>query len=207
EKVKGKGLEDIVLDPTSTTLNGLLTLYTQIRRLALKKNFRALGYPMLSFPKNPEGAAQAIAKYAGFIILNEFSPDLVYPLLVLRENIYTDPQKPIQVQPGIYEINNPKADSPILVTTNFSITGEYESGFDTPKIDLMYGYPKDCRRGYQKIIFGIATKQHGVPQFLQTFSGNFTDLRDLGLTVVRLHFLAGPLVKNNQFIIRNENRF
>ena len=46
----------------------------------------------------------------------------LYPLLVLRQNIYTDPQKPIQVQPGIYEINSPKPESPVLVTTNFSIT-------------------------------------------------------------------------------------
>ena len=51
-----------------------------------------------------------------------FAPELVYPLLVLRENIYTDPQKPIQVQPGVYEINAPKPESPVLVTTNFSIT-------------------------------------------------------------------------------------
>ena len=49
-------------------------------------------------------------------------PEDVYPLLVLRQNIYTDPQKPIQVQPGLYEINNPTPESPILVTTNFSIT-------------------------------------------------------------------------------------
>jgi acetyl-CoA decarbonylase/synthase complex subunit gamma len=42
--------------------------------------------------------------------------------MVLRENIFTDPQKPIQVQPGVYEINNPKPDDPVLVTTNFSIT-------------------------------------------------------------------------------------
>jgi acetyl-CoA decarbonylase/synthase complex subunit gamma len=43
-------------------------------------------------------------------------------LLVLRTNIFTDPQQPIQVQPGVYEINNPKEDSPVMVTTNFSIT-------------------------------------------------------------------------------------
>ena len=55
-------------------------------------------------------------------MLSEFKPELLYPLLVLRENIYTDPQKPIQVQPGIYEINQPKPESPVLVTTNFSIT-------------------------------------------------------------------------------------
>jgi acetyl-CoA decarbonylase/synthase complex subunit gamma len=44
------------------------------------------------------------------------------PSLNIRQNIYTDPQKPIQVQPGLYEINNPKPGDPIIVTTNFSIT-------------------------------------------------------------------------------------
>jgi acetyl-CoA decarbonylase/synthase complex subunit gamma len=67
-------------------------------------------------------AAHHIAKYGGFVVLDHFSPGLVYPLLVLRQNIYTDPQKPIQVLPGIYEINNPTAESPVMVTTNFSIT-------------------------------------------------------------------------------------
>jgi acetyl-CoA decarbonylase/synthase complex subunit gamma len=67
-------------------------------------------------------ATQAIAKYAGFIVLDNYAPQAVYPLLVLRQNIYTDPQKPIQVQPGLYEINDPTADDPLLVTTNFSIT-------------------------------------------------------------------------------------
>ena len=122
EKIKSKGVEDLVLDPQADTLGGLLALNTQIRRLALKKNFRPLGYPVIAFPNTQAAATQAIAKYAGFVVLEEFTPELVYPLLVLRQNIYTDPQKPIQVQPGVYEINNPKPDSPVLVTTNFSIT-------------------------------------------------------------------------------------
>jgi acetyl-CoA decarbonylase/synthase complex subunit gamma len=122
EKIKATGLEDLVLWPQADSLGASLALNTQIRRLALKKNFRALGYPTIAFAGNPEAAAQAIAKYAGFVVIDEFTPELAYPLLVLRENIYTDPQKPIQVQPGVYEINAPKADSPILVTTNFSIT-------------------------------------------------------------------------------------
>ncbi len=67
-------------------------------------------------------AAQAIAKYAGLVVLDHFAPEIVYPLLVLRENIYTDPQKPIQVQPALYEINSPRPTDPVLVTTNFSIT-------------------------------------------------------------------------------------
>jgi len=122
EKVKAKGVEDLVLDPSARDLSGSLILSTQIRRLALKKNFKALGYPLIAFPKTPAAAAQAIAKYAGFVVLDRFAPELAYPLLVLRQNIYTDPQKPIQVQPGLYEINNPSPSDPVLVTTNFSIT-------------------------------------------------------------------------------------
>jgi acetyl-CoA decarbonylase/synthase complex subunit gamma len=125
QKVQAKGVEDLVLDPSMTTLGTSLERNTQLRRLALR-NMRALGYPIIAFPcdAKDEGiaAAQAIAKYAGFVVLSEFKPELLYPLLVLRENIYTDPQKPIQVQPGIYEINSPKPESPVLVTTNFSIT-------------------------------------------------------------------------------------
>jgi acetyl-CoA decarbonylase/synthase complex subunit gamma len=67
-------------------------------------------------------AAQAIGKYGSFVIVDHFAPETAYPLLVLRQNIYTDPQKPIQVQPGLYEINNPGPEAPVLVTTNFSIT-------------------------------------------------------------------------------------
>jgi acetyl-CoA decarbonylase/synthase complex subunit gamma len=122
EKMKSKGLENLVLHPMAPNLGEELVLNTQIRRLAVKKNFRSLGFPTLALPKTPAAAAQAVTKYAGFIVLDQFSPELVYPLLVLRQNIYTDPQKPIQVQPGLYEINAPKPEDPVLVTTNFSIT-------------------------------------------------------------------------------------
>jgi acetyl-CoA decarbonylase/synthase complex subunit gamma len=128
EKIKAKGVEDLVLVPGGKSMGAALTLATQLRRLALK-NFRALGYPILTLPCNAGSAvresllaAQSVAKYAGFIVLDKFNPELLYALLVLRENIYTDPQKPIQVTPGLYEINNPTADSPVLITTNFSIT-------------------------------------------------------------------------------------
>jgi acetyl-CoA decarbonylase/synthase complex subunit gamma len=129
-KISQAGVPDIVLDHGVRDLASSLALQTQLRRLALKKNFRALGFPVISFPGEctedasmaTVAAAQAISKYAGYVVLEEFSPASVYPLLVLRQNIYTDPQKPIQVQPGIYELNNPGADAPAMVTTNFSIT-------------------------------------------------------------------------------------
>lgn len=122
EKIKSKGVEDLVLVPRGKNLGHDLTLQTQIRRLALKANCRAVGYPTLAFCHNHAQMAQAIVKYAGFLVIDQFAEELVYPLLVLRQNIYTDPQKPIQVQPGLYEINNPQPSDPVLVTTNFSIT-------------------------------------------------------------------------------------
>jgi acetyl-CoA decarbonylase/synthase complex subunit gamma len=128
-KIKEQGVNDLALDPQARGLGDSLVMNTQIRRLAFRKNFRPLGYPIIAVPGDaPDAAteavlaAHAIAKYAGLIIIDRFLPEALYPLLVLRENIYTDPQKPIQVLPGIYEINNPTADSPVLVTTNFSIT-------------------------------------------------------------------------------------
>ena len=130
EQITGAGVEDIVLDPGARGFAASLAALTQIRRLALKKNFRPLGYPVITFPG--EGATseteeamlagEHIAKYAGFIVLDHFDPATVYILLTLRLNIYTDPQKPIQVSPGIYEINGPGPDSPLLTTTNFSLT-------------------------------------------------------------------------------------
>jgi acetyl-CoA decarbonylase/synthase complex subunit gamma len=140
EQVKQAGVEDIVLDPGTRGPVDTLVSLTQLRRLALKKNFRLLGYPVITFPGEGAAseaeevalAAQHIAKYGGFIILDHFDPATMYSLLTLRLNIYTDPQKPIQMEPGVYEFGEPTADSPLLTTTNFSLTyfsvaGEVES--------------------------------------------------------------------------------
>ncbi|MBI4216299.1 MAG: acetyl-CoA decarbonylase/synthase complex subunit gamma [Chloroflexi bacterium] len=140
EAVNKAGVEDIVLDPGARDFGGTLRSLTQLRRLALKKNFRPLGYPVITFPgdsaSSPEEetllASQHVAKYGGIVVLNQFDPSLVYPLLTMRLNIYTDPQKPIQVQPGVYQVGTPKNSSPLLISTNFSLTyfaiaGETES--------------------------------------------------------------------------------
>jgi acetyl-CoA decarbonylase/synthase complex subunit gamma len=130
QNVTKAGVADLALDPGSRDLSVSLAQVTQLRRLALKKNFRLLGYPIIAFPgevaDSEEGeivaATQYIAKYAGVVVMDRFDPAVAYPLLTLRLNIYTDPQKPISVDPGIYEFNKPTADSPLLTTTNFSLT-------------------------------------------------------------------------------------
>ncbi len=130
EEIAKFGVEDLVLDAGVRGFGESLASLTHIRRLALKENFRALGYPVITFPgagnSDPLAevalAGQQIAKYAGFVVLDHFTPASAYALLVLRANIFTDPQKPIQVEPGVYPINNPGPDAPLMVTTNFSIT-------------------------------------------------------------------------------------
>jgi len=127
-QVTGAGVEDIMLDPGTTTLGADLAAFTQLRRLALKKGMRALGYPIVAvasapaWPAELARATQAVAKYAGVVVVDSLEPGMLYSLLTLRQNIYTDPQKPIQMEPRLYEIGAVAADSPLLITTNFSLT-------------------------------------------------------------------------------------
>jgi acetyl-CoA decarbonylase/synthase complex subunit gamma len=130
-QVREAGAEDIVLDPDARGFGESLKVLTQIRRLALEtKPDRLLGYPVITFPgEGSESveeetvlAGQQIAKYAGLLVLDHFDPAIAYALLALRQNIYTDPRQPVQVTPGIYDINDPGPEDQVLVTTNFSIT-------------------------------------------------------------------------------------
>ena len=130
EQVTKAGVADIVLDPGARSAAANLAAFTQLRRLALRKNLRLVGYPLIGFPGEAAASAeeetafagQQVMKYGGFIVLDHFDPASIYALLTLRLNIYTDPQKPIQVKPEIYAFGEVDQNSPVLVTTNFSIT-------------------------------------------------------------------------------------
>ena len=104
------------------------------RRAAIKDNFKPLGFPFLHFidtgnPMDDTAAAVTeITKYGSICVLPGFDAAQLAPLLTLRLNIYTDPQKPIQVEPKVYAIGEPTPDSPVFVTTNFSLTYFIVSG-------------------------------------------------------------------------------
>ncbi|HPM42601.1 MAG TPA: acetyl-CoA decarbonylase/synthase complex subunit gamma [Candidatus Omnitrophota bacterium] len=125
---RSQGLEELVINLKTESLAGKIQDYTFIRRSSLKKNIRALGYPIISFTGSSdvfEELAEAVtfvAKYSGIVIARNAAKEFAYPLLVARQDIYTDPQKPVQVEPRIYEIGKVSQDSPVIVTTNFSIT-------------------------------------------------------------------------------------
>jgi acetyl-CoA decarbonylase/synthase complex subunit gamma len=127
-KIKALGVTDMFLSPQSANSRDLLVNLTQIRRLALKKKERALGYPIVVIPGGADpleemaNAAMALAKYASIVIIDRPEQWKALALLALRQNIYTDPQKPIQVEAKVYEIGEVGPDSPVLLTTNFSLT-------------------------------------------------------------------------------------
>jgi acetyl-CoA decarbonylase/synthase complex subunit gamma len=106
----------------------MLAHQTAIRRGALLKKNRQVGHPTIYFASGDTpsagvlNASVAIAKYAGIVVVDFDDPALLLPLITARLNLYTDPEKPIQVQPGIYEVGTPTDGSPVLVTTNFSLT-------------------------------------------------------------------------------------
>lgn len=133
QQIIDAGVQDIVLDPGARDFGASLTALTQVRRTAIKAGFEPLGFPTIAFPgEDVTLAAQQIAKYASIVVLNRFDPAEIYSLITLRLNIYTDPQKPIQMAPGIYQVGTPDAQSPLGVTTNFSLTyfsiaGEFEA--------------------------------------------------------------------------------
>ena len=133
QKMMDAGVEDVVLDPGARDFGASLTALTQIRRTAIKASYQPLGFPIIAFPgEEVLLAAQQIAKYASIVVLDRFDPAAIYSLITLRLNIYTDPQKPIQMAPGIYQVGQPSRESPLGVTTNFSLTyfsvaGEFEA--------------------------------------------------------------------------------
>ncbi len=127
-RLAGAGLTDLVIDSGSRGLAPTLTALTQIRRLALRKQFRPVGYPAMAFVvadaeiDQVTEASAYICKYAALVVTEELAPWQALTLVTLRQNIYTDPQVPIQVEAGLHTIGTPDETSPVFVTTNFSLT-------------------------------------------------------------------------------------
>jgi acetyl-CoA decarbonylase/synthase complex subunit gamma len=135
-KLTGMGLKDLILDSGAREIKEVLKDNIVLRRAALVPKFKPFGFPVLNCVaemtddpmKQALYASVAIAKYSAIVVLSDLEPHAVFPLLLQRLNIYTDPQKPMIVTQGIYPINNPDENSPIAITTNFALTYFIVSG-------------------------------------------------------------------------------
>jgi len=128
-QLKDSGVEESVIDPGSTNMLDGIRDQTLIRRAALKKGLRPLGYPTMTFPcfmyqdKYEEVLATSalMTKYAGIVVTSLTEKDFIFPLLVHRFNIYSDPRRPMTVEEKVYEISQPDENSPILISTNYAL--------------------------------------------------------------------------------------
>jgi acetyl-CoA decarbonylase/synthase complex subunit gamma len=134
EKVKAFGIADMVIDSGVRNAQEILKHNTLIRRAAIKKNFKPLGYPVITFAQREDSLVEtliaviSVAKYSSIIVLSSIEKWKNLALFTLRQNLYTDPQVPMQVEQKIYRIGEPTPDSPLLITTNFSLTYFIVSG-------------------------------------------------------------------------------
>jgi acetyl-CoA decarbonylase/synthase complex subunit gamma len=135
------GVEDLVLDPGTMWDGGLsdtINNFTMVRRAATKIGDELLGFPLLAVPATvwmSEGelpeikawreaclASMLMVRYADLMIMHSIEGWTILPTLILRENIYTDPRKPVAVESGLRTFGSPSEDSPVLVTSNFALT-------------------------------------------------------------------------------------
>ena len=135
-KLTGMGLKDLVIDSGSPGSETGPPGSDRHPPGPLTAGFKPFGFPTITVPAKMTDdpmmeklyAAVFIAKYGGIVVVNDLSADGIFPLLLERLNIFTDPQKPMIITPGIYEIGTPDENSPVAITTNFALTYFIVSG-------------------------------------------------------------------------------
>ncbi len=213
DKLTGMGLKDLVLDSGAREIKQLFQDQVAMRRAPLKVANKSLGFPTITFPCEMAGnvdmetliASMLIAKYAGIAVLSDFKGESLFPLLLERLNIFTDPQRPMTVTEGIYEIGAPDENSPVLVTTNFSLTyfivsGEIEGSrvaswllvMDTEGLSVMTAWAAGKFAGDAVAMFvkkcgiadKVAHKNIVIPGYAASISGEMEeDLPDWNITI------------------------
>ena len=135
-KLTEDDLNDLVIDSGARESRQAFENEIFIRRAALQKKYKPLGFPTITFPcemtddlmKESLIASMFVAKYGAIVVLSDLQGHSLFPLLLARMNIFTDPQRPMATSAGIYEIGGPDENSPVMVTCNFSLTYFIVSG-------------------------------------------------------------------------------
>lgn len=137
KKLEGAGNKNLVLDVTGKTAKETLANAVLVRRTAIKDGDRSFGYPsIVNLAKLCGGdmhletayAAMFTEKYASIIVLDNMTYAQALPLYGLRQNIFTDPQKPMKVESKIYPLNGADENSPCALTVDFALTYFLVSG-------------------------------------------------------------------------------
>ncbi len=128
EQARAAGLKELVVSPGAVAPAAGLEFLTQSRRAAIAKKFRPMGYPVAMLAMNPDPDKAAIEaswytlKYAGIVVTDLNEPHHILSICATRQDIYTNPQVPVQVSPGLHAVGEPGKDAPVLITTNFALS-------------------------------------------------------------------------------------
>ena len=136
-KLEGKGNKNLVVDCTGATIKDTFANTVLLRRTAVKDGDRTCGYPsIVNLAKVAEGnlhlqtalASTFTVRYGSIIVMEKMTYAEALPLYGLRQNVYTDPQKPMKVAPGIYPMNGADENAPCMMTVDFALTYFLVSG-------------------------------------------------------------------------------
>lgn len=136
------GVQDLVLDPGTFLNEGLtdtINNFTMLRRAATKFGDELAGFPLMAVPmvawankgdsakeivewREATTAAMLTVRYADIMVMHGTDGWALLPITVLRQNIYTDPRKPVAVAPGLKVFGTPDENSPVMFTSNFALT-------------------------------------------------------------------------------------
>ena len=137
EKLEGLGNKNLVIDVTGADVKETFKNAVQIRKAAIKDGDRTFGYPsIVNLHKIAAGDLHKQAallslftmKYGSVIVAEHIGYSEALPLYGLRQNLFTDPQKPMKVEPGIYPLNGADENSVCLTTVDFALTYFLVSG-------------------------------------------------------------------------------
>lgn len=137
EKLEGLGNKNLVIDVTGENLKDTFANAVQLRKAALKDGDRTCGYPsIVNTAKIAKGDAHKQAallslftmKYGSIVVAENIGYAEALPLYGLRQNVFTDPQKPMKVEPGIYPLNGADENSICVTTVDFALTYFLVSG-------------------------------------------------------------------------------
>ena len=190
ELVQAAGYRELILDVTGENIKDTFTNAVQVRRIALKEQDRTFGYPSIVFANklSKEKPMMEVAlssmftvKYGSIIVIDDIDYAKALSLFALRQNIYTDPQKPMRVEPKIYPINNPDENSPVIVTVDFALSYFIVSGdVERSKVPVWLAIPD--AGGYSVLTAWSAGKFGGnsIANFIKESNvGEMTKNRDL----------------------------
>ncbi|MGD9937822.1 MAG: acetyl-CoA decarbonylase/synthase complex subunit gamma [Methanoregulaceae archaeon] len=127
QRCTAAGVQDLVLDLDAPTPGEFVARSSAVRQLAIARAIPEFGYPVYydcskAGELAPSALSLGILKFGSVLVVGPLSRPETVAALTLRQNIYTDPQKPIQMTPGLYRVGNPGPEAPVLMTVNFSLT-------------------------------------------------------------------------------------